>query len=238
MIMNKLCIHLIDNIFIFLESIDVIKLSITNTSVMNNCNESNHFKNEVNKYISYKYIIYDNIPLTHQYYYFFNNHCYICKLKYNTKKYTYNYNICHQCKSNNIHISTMKYGYKSITCNNYPFYNLSEYVKMVRDNKLTFMITGMNKRKLELESSLKKQNMIIPTHSKLCKDYILDRTKLSLGSVIKILCKNKYLYEYTPYNNIKQHLYYYNYLSWNQSDYYAKKMVLVNNKYPRIYPWK
>lgn len=242
--MKNLCIYLIDNIFNFLESPDVIKLSITNKSYMSNCNESNYFKNEVNKYISYKFLIHSNIQLINKYYYFFKDYCYICKsinkikLKYSKKKYTHNHNICHNCKSKIIHISEMKHGYKSITCNNYPFYDLSEYINMVKDHKLTFMISCINKRKLELESNLRNRKMIIPSHSKLCKDYILGRTYISIGSVIRILCKNKYLHEYTPYNKLKKYFYYSEYLTWSQAEYNAKKMVLVNNKYPDIYPWE
>ena len=242
--MNQLCINTLENIYIYLEEPDVIQLSLVNKSHIYNLNESNFIKIKVNNYRLNKYRINKSIPIIYNYYKLFNNNCYICKhnnkikLMYYQKEPVYKYNICHHCKSKNIHISEMKYGYKTIQCNNYPFYDLSEYLKMIRDNKLVIMISSFNKRKLELEYELRNKNMVIPEHSKLCKNYILGRTSIKLKAIISILCKNKYLYEYTLYNHYKKHFYYNDYLTWKQSEYYAKKMVLINNTYPCNYPWE
>tara|TARA_A100001015_G_C14929796_1_gene688008 strand:- start:414 stop:1142 length:729 start_codon:yes stop_codon:yes gene_type:complete len=241
--MNTLCHNIYDQIFNYLEKCDIILLTLLSkniTDILKDCKywsiENKQFCNNYNFIKSS-----DNIKIYTKIY---SSYCYQCKKRNLIKKskdFTYNYNLCYICKNISIHfnkIKNIKDTQNKITCIKYPFYNLSEYLRYIREQKFVCMISKINKKKLELDCELNMRNLEYSPKSNVCRKYIFENINLSAKQVVNIYCKKKYIYEYTPYMTFKKFFYYDHNLTWAQAHKKALEFVLNNNRYPSKYPWE
>lgn len=239
--MNKLNTNTFDILFIFLEPIECLKLSLSSHKISNILKDCNFWIKKCNEYNSPVNLLQYNINYSQLYTSFYKSCCYICKQRNFISirdKYSYGYNLCYQCKNNTIHINAMNVdNIDKFCCIQYPFYDLTKYIMYMREQKFIFMISQINKRKLMLDSAFSKRKIEIPYDSMLCRNYILGRINMSITKIVNIICQKKYIYEYTSFLFFKKYYHSYN-NSWKQSHKLALGMILKKNKYPTIYPWE
>ena len=242
--MNTLCYNIYDQIFNYLEKCDIILLTLLSkniTDILNDCKywsiENKNFYNHTYNFMNQS----DNIKINTNIY---NLYCFNCQKRNLLKKpkhYTYRYNLCYICKNNLIHynkIKLLKDISHNITCIKYPFYDLSEYLRYMREKKFVCMISKINKKKLELDCELNMRNLEYSPKSNVCRKFIFENINLSAKEVVNIYCKKKYIYEYTPYMSFKRFFYYHHNTTWSHAHKKALEFVLNNNKYPSKYPWE
>lgn len=249
--MNNLDSNLCNIIINFLEIKEVFKLELISHNISNLVSNCQLWSDELNKYKISEFIkkqykfntlkLYKNV---------FNKYCYICK-ESNINYLNNNiYKVCNYCNKNVIHFNLIKNSFNTkaisyhnnhihldlnkickkdiihkINCELYPFYNKVQYNVCKRDIKLYKTISKMNIRKTLLEDEFTKYNLKLPLHDNYCKNYILDRSKLSKQKVVNLVLKDKYLKECTPYCSFYNYYHYIEHKNFVDSNKLALNMI-------------